>query len=134
MSNINIRKVKVRQFSKNVNMDLKYEDVITFVGKGQVVKKEGSNNQDGTENVDYIVKVDYSDVKKADFETSKPVSIVDDYEVKKKSRSQALRHKAFRIAEELGTSDEALYNMAMDEADEALDQYYDEKKGFDEKI
>jgi len=128
MTPINRKVVKIKQFQKDVMETLTYQDVVTFAGKGEVVKIEGRNNQDGTQDVTYFVKVDLSDIKKADFETSKPVSIVDDYHIKEKSRSQAIRHKAFTIAEEHGTSEESLYNSAMDEADRYLNEWSDEQR------
>ena len=127
MTPINRRRVKIRQFIQDIDSDLKYEQTIIFQGKGQVVKKEGKNNQDSTQDIDYIVKVDQAEIKKADFDTSKPVSITNETRIKEKSRSQALRHKAFAIAQEYGTSEESLYNSAMTTADDYLINWADEQ-------
>ena len=71
MTPINIKQVQIKSFKQEVKNSLTYGDVIYFQGKGAVTEIKGSDNQDGTQNVTYQVKVSLSDVKKASNELTK---------------------------------------------------------------
>lgn len=123
--NINIKKIKITTITHEVRETLKSGQPVVFLGRGSVVEARFKDNQDGTHNATYMVKPEITDVRLMDSTTS----IVDDVKVKKKSRGQSLRHKAFAIAQDLGLSEKALYNGAMDEADQWLDNKRDEEVG-----
>lgn len=120
MTPINIKQVQIKSFKQETNTSLTYGDIIYFQGKGAVTEIKGSDNQDGTQNVIYQVKVSLSDVKKAPDELTQPVSIVTDKKLRDKSESQALRQLAYRVGQETGYSEEGLYKEAIEVAREHL--------------
>jgi hypothetical protein len=120
--NIDINRAKLTTISQEINETLKQGQQMIFLGRGSVTEARFKDNNDGTVNATYIVKPELIDFKVS----GEQKSIVDDNKVRAKSRSQALRHKAFVIAQELEKSDKAIYNSAMDEAESYLDNLLDE--------
>jgi len=127
----NIKQVRIKSFKYDTNENLTYGDIIYFQGKGAVTDIKGSDNQDGTQNLLYEVKVSLSDIKKAKDEVTEPISIIDEKRRKDKSPSKSLRNFAFRVAEETGESAEGLYKLAIEEGwrylEDKLDQIKDER-------
>lgn len=116
----NLLKTRIRAFSQEIEKPLSHQQTVVFMGKGEVAKISEEPNGDGSVNITYEIKPLLVDVRVSDNQ-EQPQSIAVDKELKQKSRSQALRQKAFRIAQEIGKSEEGLYNQAMDEADRWLE-------------
>ena len=114
--NINIKRIKIPMVTQEIAETLKSGQSVVYLGKATVKEVRVKDNFDGTHNADYIAKNELLDVRVADDQ-----SITNDVKIKQKSRSQSLRHKAFRIAQDLGESEEALYQAAMDAADDYLE-------------
>lgn len=121
MSNINIIKAKLRQATHDINFELEHGQSVIFQGRGSVVKKTEFDNQDGTLNVTYDIKPEIMELRASDGKSVQSV-------IKEKSRSSKLRSRCFMLAQELGVSEEALYNSAMDEATYYLDRKQDEMR------
>ncbi len=124
---INIRQIKIRQITTEVSEGFNYDDTVLFQGSGSVVSVVGKNRQDGSQDVDYLVKCELVDVKKGDVDK---VSVVKTPEIKGKSQSQRTRHLAYRIAQEIGDDPEDLYNKSQQEAREWLQRHSEEVKGY----
>ena len=120
---IDTNRAKLSSISQEIKEPLKQGQEVIFLGKGTVTEARFKDNFDGTANATYIIKPELIDFKAGE----EMKSIVDDNKVKEKSRSQALRQKAFVIAQEIGRSPEAVYNSAMDQADDYLDRLKDEE-------
>ena len=125
MQEYNIIKARIQAFSNELTSTLKKSDNIIFQGQGEVDEIRLKDNKDGTTNATYLIKPLFTQIKRSETELQVPEDITNTYKIKEKSRSQALRQKAWVIAQELGVSEEALYNSAMDEANNYLDQYKD---------
>lgn len=119
----NIIKAVIRQFSTEIKEPLKSGQSIIFLGRATVDSFKAVDNQDGTHNYFYYLKTELVDIKDAD-----QLSLVDDKRVKEKSRSQAIRQLAFRVAQETGLSEEGLYQSAQDEAEKYLQSKLDEDR------
>lgn len=122
--NIDIKRAKLSTISQEIKETLKQGQQIVFLGKGSVIEIRLRDNQDGTVNATYLIKPELIDFRVSESQES----IVDTVKVKEKSRSQALRHKAFIISQETGQSADALYNSALEEADHYLDRVLDEER------
>ena len=122
----NIKQVQIKSFKQEISEALTYGDVIYGQFRGAVTDIKGSDNNDGTQNVTYMVKTDLSDVKKAKDEVTEPKSIVTDKKLREKSESQALRQLAYRVGQETGESEEGLYKMAIEAGRELLQGKLDE--------
>lgn len=118
-------KIRVQPFTQEINFEAENGDQVVYQAKASIVSKVFKDNQNGTEDVTLVAKNEVANIAKIG---SKVVNTVE--EVKTKSRSQSLRQKCFRIAQELGEDDESLYNLVMDKANVFLDNYLDSKKGF----
>jgi hypothetical protein len=122
--NLNIKKIKINNIITEIPEALKSGDTIAFLGRATVTEVIFKDNQDGTHNATYKAKTELVDIRNSEHK-----SIVDDKRIKAKSRSQAVKHKSFRVAEETGLSEEGLYSEAMEKADEYLDSKLDEMRG-----
>jgi len=121
---IDIKRAKLQTISQEIKEPLKQGQEVVFLGRGSVIEARFRDNNDGTANATYLIKPEIVDFRASENQ----VSIVDDLKVKQKSRSQALRQKAFIIAQELGVSEEALYQSALDEAEHYLDGKLDDDR------
>ena len=122
--NIDTKRAKLSTISQEIKETLKQGQQMIFLGRGSVIEARFKDNHDGSVNATYIVKPEIIDFRVSEDQKS----IVDTVKVKSKSRSQALRHKAFIIAQELGRSEEGIYNSAMEEAEAYLDNLLDDAR------
>ena len=127
---IDLRQAKIRQCKTEIKEGFNYNDVVIFTGSGEVIEITGRNNDDGTQNVTYVIKPKLVRVQKSDTEISEPRDITNDYQIKKKSRSQALRHKCYAISKDIEYTQDQLYNAAMDAADDKLEEIRNKELGY----
>jgi len=122
--NIDTKRVKIQVITQDINEVLKQGQDLIFQGSASIIEARFKDNQDGTTNATYIAKPVLVDIRPS--ETN--ISIVDDKKLKEKSRSQALRQKAFIIGQEIGENGDDLYERIMDLANDELDRIQDERK------
>jgi hypothetical protein len=122
----NIIKARLRSITQEIEKLLEQGQQVIFQGRAFVVRKIESDNQDGTVNTTFELKPEIIDFRALD--TKGNVTETVQSFVKEVSRSQKLRRRCFMISQELGVSEQALYNSAMDEANYYLDRKTDELK------
>lgn len=123
---LNIKKIKLLTISQEVEKTMKAGSTLVFMGRGSLTGANVRENNDGTSNVTYLLKPEIVDFREPETE----VSIVDYKKVKKKSESQALRHRAFAISqdENVDYSADALYKSAIEEGHIFLDRILQKAK------
>lgn len=114
---VNIRKVRVGAFTNEVSSPLNYGNSVLFTGVGEVVRIVGKNNQDGTQDLDYVIKPRLTEIKKSETDISVPETISTEVQ-SKKSQSKQLRDMCFAIGSNIGLDPEKLYSDAIEAARE----------------
>jgi hypothetical protein len=117
---INIRKIRVASFSIECSETLNYGDSAVIGMTGDVTDIHGSDNHDGTQNLTYTLK---PVIVKIDSVINGENKTLASTETAGKSRSKQLRAKAYRIAQNTGESPDGLYQSAIEEASQWLDNH-----------
>jgi len=120
---IDTKRAKLSTISQEIKETLKQGQSVVFLGRATVTEARFKDNQDGSVNATYIVKPELIDFRASDTQES----LVDTNVVKKKSRSQATKQLAFKASQLTGRSENGLYNSAMDDADNHLQNVIDER-------
>jgi hypothetical protein len=117
---VNIKKIRVGSFSIECSETLNYGDSAVIGMTGEVTDIHGTDNHDGTQNLTYTIKPVIVQIDSVIEGEKKTLAST---ETAGKSRSKQLRAKAYRIAQQTGESSEALYESAIDEASQWLDNH-----------
>lgn len=117
---INIRKIRVASFSIESSESLKYGQEVVIGLTAAVNDIHGTDNHDGTQNVTYTAKPLIVQVDKV---LLGDPQIIASTENAGKSLSKKLRAKAYRIAQNTGESADGLYQSAIEEASQWLDNH-----------
>lgn len=120
MTPINIKKIRVASFSIESSDSLKYGQEVVIGLTAAVNDIHGTDNHDGTQNVTYTAKPIVVRIDRVMESGKETVAMT---EKAGKSLSKQLRAKAYRIAQNTGESPDGLYQSAIEEASQWLDNH-----------
>jgi len=112
---------KVSAFKLEIEGKLNSTDYIVFQGTADISEVRVRDNKDETKTYTYIAVPTLTQIKKSENELEILQDITVTYHTKKTSLSQALRQKAFVIANEIGDNPDKLYKEAIEQANNYLD-------------
>jgi hypothetical protein len=126
---VNIRQVKIKTITQETPISFQYGDTVIFNGTGEVTSILGKNNNDGSQDLDYLVKAKFVGVSKSDIEITspKPIQVKP---VKERSLSQQLRFQCLAVGESIGENGDELYKKAIEVATEWLFSHEIEVEGY----
>ena len=117
---INIKKIRVASFSIESSESLKYGQEVVIGLTAAVNDIHGTDNHDGTQNVTYTAK---PIIVRIDRVLESGNITVATTEKAGKSKSKQARAMCYRIGQEIGESEESLYNLYDEAGREAVENH-----------